>query len=68
MKRVNKKRLKRLNAILEHHMARPHTPPHEVSAFKYIYIYIYIVEVGRVWLELPSPIILLSQIQAVLGN
>ena len=27
-----------------------------------------IVEVGRVWLELPSPIILLNQIQAVLGN
>ena len=26
------------------------------------------VEVGRVWLELPSPIILLNQIQAVLGN
>ena len=27
-----------------------------------------LVEVGRVWLELPSPIILLNQIQAVLGN
>ena len=27
-----------------------------------------IVEVGHVWLELPSPIILLNQIQAVLGN
>ena len=27
-----------------------------------------VVEVGRVWLELPSPIILLNQIQAVLGN
>ena len=26
------------------------------------------IEVGRVWLELPSPIILLNQIQAVLGN
>ena len=26
------------------------------------------VEMGRVWLELPSPIILLNQIQAVLGN
>ena len=26
------------------------------------------VEVGRVWLELPSSIILLNQIQAVLGN
>ena len=26
------------------------------------------VEVGRVWLELPSPIILLNQIQVVLGN
>ena len=26
------------------------------------------VEVGHVWLELPSPIILLNQIQAVLGN
>ena len=26
------------------------------------------VEVGRVWLELPSPIILINQIQAVLGN
>ena len=26
------------------------------------------VEVGRVWLELPSPIILLNQIQAILGN
>ena len=26
------------------------------------------VEVGRVWLELPSPIILLNQIQAVFGN
>ena len=27
-----------------------------------------VVEVGRVWLELPSPIILLNQIQTVLGN
>ena len=26
------------------------------------------VEVGHVWLELPSPIILLNQIQVVLGN
>ena len=26
------------------------------------------VEVGRVWLELPSPIILLNQIQVVLRN
>ena len=27
-----------------------------------------IVEVGRVWLELPSPIILLNQIQAEIGR
>ena len=27
---------KRLNAKLERHLARPHTLPHEVSAFIYI--------------------------------
>ena len=42
VKRVNEKRLKRLNAILECHMAGPHTLPHEVDTYIYIYIYIYI--------------------------
>ena len=32
------------------------------------YFCFFFVEVGRVWLELPNPIILLNQIQAVLGN
>ena len=34
-KKLNEKRLKRLNARLEHHMIEPHTLPHEVSAFIY---------------------------------
>ena len=38
MKEVKKKKL---NAKLEHHMTRPHTFSHEVSAFIYIYIYLY---------------------------
>ena len=42
VKRVNEKRLKRLNAILEHHMARPHSLPHEVSDFIYFDISFYI--------------------------
>ena len=33
---------KRLNAKLEHHLARPQILPYEVFAFIYIYIYIYI--------------------------
>ena len=39
MKEVKKKML---NAKLEHHLARPHTLPHEISAL-YIYIYIFII-------------------------
>ena len=29
-----------LNAKLEGHLARPHSLPHEISAYIYIYIYI----------------------------
>ena len=36
--RLNKKRLKRLNEILEHHMAEAHALSHEVCIFMYIYI------------------------------
>ena len=39
IKKVNEKKLKKLNAILERYMARAHALPHEVSAFIYIYIY-----------------------------
>ena len=39
-----------------------------VGSTKMLYHNIVTVEVSRVWLELPSPIILLNQIQAVLGN
>jgi len=42
VKRVNEKRLKKLNAILKHHMTRPHSLPHEVSAFIYFDISFYI--------------------------
>ena len=38
-KKLNEKRLKRLNAKLECHMVGPHALSHEVSAFIYIYIY-----------------------------
>ena len=31
-----------LNAKLERYLARPHSFPHEISAYIYIYIYIYI--------------------------
>ena len=37
-KKLNEKRLKRLNAKLECHMVGPHALSHEVSAFIYIYI------------------------------
>ena len=42
VKQLNEKRLKRLNTILERHMARVHALSHEIFAFIYIYIYIYI--------------------------
>ena len=42
VKRLNKKRLKRLNEILECHMEGVHALSHKVFAFIYIYIYIYI--------------------------
>ena len=63
--------------------ARPHGPTHlfglliltanipkvqEEATWFLDYFLAKDVEVGRVWLELPSPIILLNQIQAVLGN
>ena len=40
IEKLNERGKKRLNAKLEHHLARPHTLPYEVSAFIYIYIYI----------------------------
>ena len=40
-KNLMKKGKKKLNAILECHVARPHTLLYEVFAFIYIYIYIY---------------------------
>ena len=41
-KNLNENRLKMLNKILEHHMARVNALTHEVYAYIYIYIYIYI--------------------------
>ena len=40
VKKLNEKRLKRLNGSLEHHMAGAHVLPHKVSTYIYIYIYI----------------------------
>ena len=37
-----KKGKKKLNAILECHVAGPHALSHEISVFIHIYIYIYI--------------------------
>ena len=42
IEKLNERGKKRLNAKLERHLARPHTLPHEVSAYIYIYIYILI--------------------------
>jgi len=36
-KKVSEKRLKRLDVKLEHHMTRPYTLHHDVSAFIYKY-------------------------------
>ena len=38
-----KKGKKKLNAILECHVAGPHALSHEISVFIHIYIYIYIL-------------------------
>ena len=35
IEKLNERGTKRLNAKLEHHLARPHTLSHEVSAFIY---------------------------------
>ena len=35
IEKLNERGKKRLNAKLEHHLARPHTLSHEVSAFIY---------------------------------
>ena len=45
-KKLNEKRLKMLNKILECHMRGAHALPHEVSAFIHTYIYIYIYKIG----------------------
>ena len=37
IEKLNERGKKRLNAKLERHLARPHTLPHEISAFIYIY-------------------------------
>ena len=42
IEKLNERGKKRLNAKLEHHLARSHTLSYEVFAFIYIYIYIYI--------------------------
>ena len=38
IEKLNERGKKRLNAKLERHLARPHTLPHEISAFIYILI------------------------------
>ena len=42
IEKINERGKRRLNAKLEHHLIRPYTLLHEVSAL-YIYIYIYIL-------------------------
>ena len=39
VKKVNEKRLNRLNVRLERYVARSHALLHEISTFIYIYIY-----------------------------
>ena len=44
-KKLNEKRLKMLNKILERHMRGAHALPHEVSVFIHIYIYMRWVQI-----------------------